>query len=46
MMGESKTVRVKRDTWLGLHELKEPGETMDEVISGLLPDDVGEQEAN
>jgi predicted CopG family antitoxin len=42
-MTANKTVRVYRDTWEQLHELKDPGETMDDVVSDLL-DDSGESD--
>lgn len=41
-MSESKTVRVKRETWRELHEQKQPGETMDDVISGLIDENAAE----
>ena len=38
-MAESKTVRVTRETWRELHERKDPGQTMDEVIVELIDDE-------
>lgn len=38
MMGDDTTIRVKRDTWRRLHERKEPGESMDDVLSELIED--------
>lgn len=35
-MRESKTIRVKRDTWVALYDRKRPGDTFDEVISKLI----------
>jgi len=35
-MVESKTIRVKRDTWRDLHEEKDPGDTFDDVIQDLM----------
>jgi len=37
-MSGSKTVRVKRATWLELHERKDPGQTFDDVISAMMED--------
>jgi predicted CopG family antitoxin len=35
-MGSDTTIRVKQETWRGLHERKEPGDSMDDVIRDLL----------
>ena len=37
-MGSDTTIRVKRGTWRELHERKEPGASMDDVIRDLLDD--------
>jgi len=43
MMGDDTTVRVHRSTWRQLHERKDPGDSMDDVLAELL-DEVGHQE--
>lgn len=35
-MPDDTTIRVKADTWRRLHRRKEPGDTMDGVITDLL----------
>jgi hypothetical protein len=37
-MGSDTTIRVKHGTWRALHERKEPGASMDDVIQDLLDD--------
>lgn len=39
----TKTVRVKEDTWVDLHDRKEPGETMDDVISDAISEYDGDE---
>jgi hypothetical protein len=41
MMSEDTTIRVSVSTWRSLHERKDPGDTMDDVLATLL-DTVGE----
>ena len=41
MMSEDTSIRVSKSTWRSLHERKEPGDSMDDVLAALL-DAVGE----
>jgi hypothetical protein len=41
MMSEDTSIRVSKSTWRSLHERKEPGDSMDDVLAELL-DAVGE----
>jgi len=43
MMGDDTTIRVQRSTWRELHERKEPGDSMDDVLSSLLDEIEGEE---
>lgn len=38
-MGET-TLQVSRETWKRLNRRKEPGESFDDVINGLLADEI------
>jgi len=41
-MGDETTLRVSRSTWRQLHERKEPGDSMDDVLSELIDEIEGE----
>jgi predicted CopG family antitoxin len=36
---DSTTIRVKRETWSTLHELRDPGQSFNDLIEELLDDD-------
>ena len=41
--GDSTTIRVKRETWTTLHDLRDPGQSFDDLLQELLDDgDAGE----
>jgi hypothetical protein len=35
-MADTTTIEIKTDTWRELNQQKEPGDSFDDVISGLL----------
>ena len=40
---DSTTIRVKRETWSTLHDLRDPGQSFDDLLQELLDDgDAGE----
>jgi len=36
---DSTTIRVKRETWSTLHDLRDPGQSFDDLLQELLSDD-------
>jgi predicted CopG family antitoxin len=41
-MGDTTTIRIRRETWHRLHELKGPGVSHDDVIQRLLEEVEGD----
>lgn len=39
MAGDSVNIRIKKDTWRELHQMKEPNDSFDDVIQRLLDED-------